>query len=110
MFEKQSKGEITTASEEQIRELSRSCSRGSRGHGGGESMWDIKPSSLTGKRLRHSNSHGRHYEITGDDCPQLRALDVEVGLANITRVSMRQSKYMHSFLEHLLKQNGSAIN
>ncbi|KAG2571249.1 hypothetical protein PVAP13_7KG013900 [Panicum virgatum] len=93
VFEKQSKGEITTASEEQIRELSRSCSRGSRGHGGGESMWDIKPSSLTGKRPSHSNSHGRHYEITGDDCPQLRALDIEVGLANITRGSMMAPSY-----------------
>jgi hypothetical protein len=98
VFEKQSKGEITTASEEQIRELSRSCSRGGRGHGGGESMWDIKPSSLTGKRPRHSNNHGRHYEITGDDCPQLRALDIEVGLANITRVSMRMRQWIYSFL------------
>lgn len=87
MFEKQSKGEITTASEEQIRELSRSCSRTGRSHGGGESMWDIKLCSLTSKRPLHSNNHGRHYEITGDDCPQLRALDIEVGLTNLSRVS-----------------------
>ncbi|CAN6297486.1 unnamed protein product [Urochloa humidicola] len=92
VFEKQSKGEITTASEEQIRELSKSCSRGGR-HGGGESMWDIKPSSLTSKRPRHSNDHGRHYEITGDDCPQLKALDIEVGLANISRGSMMAPSY-----------------
>ncbi|OEL36310.1 Cupincin [Dichanthelium oligosanthes] len=96
VFEKQSKGEITSASEEQIRELSRSCSRGGRGRGGGESgssMWDIKPSSLTGKRPSHSNNHGRLYEITGDECPQLRALDMEVGLANITRGSMMAPSY-----------------
>ncbi|CAL4919498.1 unnamed protein product [Urochloa decumbens] len=92
VFEKQSKGEITTASEEQIRELSKSCSRGGR-HGGGESIWDIKPSSLTGKKPSHSNNHGRHYEITGDDCPQLRALDIEVGLANISRGSMMAPSY-----------------
>ncbi|CAN6286554.1 unnamed protein product [Urochloa humidicola] len=90
VFEKQSKGEITTASEEQIRELSKSCSRGGRG---GESMWDIKPSSLTGKKPSHSNNHGRHYEITGQDCPQLRALDIEVGLANISRGSMMAPSY-----------------
>ncbi|KAF8659318.1 hypothetical protein HU200_058519 [Digitaria exilis] len=97
VFEKQSKGEITTASEEQIRELSKSCSSGHRGGGGssesGSSMWDIKPSSLTGKRPRHSNSHGRHHELTGEDCPQLRALDIEVGLANITRGSMMAPSY-----------------
>ena len=91
MFERQRKGEITTASEEQIRELSRSCSRGGRGRGGGgsgSSEWEIKPSSLTGKRPRHSNKHGRLFEITGDECPHLRMLDMEVGLANITSVSV----------------------
>jgi hypothetical protein len=87
VFEKQSKGEITTASEEQIRELSKSCSHGGRSHGGGESMWDIKPSSLTSKKPLHSNNHGRSYEISRDDCPQLRALDIEVGLTNISSVS-----------------------
>jgi hypothetical protein len=94
VFEKQSKGEITTASEEQIRELSRSCSRGgrsSRSEGGdsgsSSSKWEIKPSSLTDKKPTHSNSHGRHYEITGDECPHLRLLDMDVGLANIARVS-----------------------
>ncbi|RLM54218.1 globulin-1 S allele-like [Panicum miliaceum] len=64
---------MTTASEDRIRELSRSCSRGGHGHGGGESMWDIKPSSLIGRSPRHSNSHDRHYEITVDDCPHLWA-------------------------------------
>ncbi|TKV90885.1 hypothetical protein SEVIR_9G058100v4 [Setaria viridis] len=93
VFEKQSKGEITTASEEQIRELSRSCSRAGRSHGGGESMWDIKLCSLTSKRPLHSNNHGRHYEITGDDCPQLRALDIEVGLTNLSRGSMTAPSY-----------------
>jgi hypothetical protein len=94
VFEEQSKGEITTASEEQIRELSRSCFRGGRSsREGGDSgsssssKWEIKPSSLTGKRPTHSNSHGRHYEITGDECPHLRVLDMKVGLANISRVS-----------------------
>lgn len=92
MFEKQSKGEITTASEEQIRELSRSCSRRGGREGGDESgssssKWEIKPSSLTGKRPIHSNNHGRHYEITGDECPHLRMLDMEVGLANVSSVS-----------------------
>ncbi|KAJ1293242.1 hypothetical protein BS78_01G053500 [Paspalum vaginatum] len=92
VFEKQSKGEITTASEEQIRELSRSCSRG--GHGeSGSSKWEIKPSSLTGKKPSHSNNHGRHYEITGEECPHLRLLDMEVGLANITRGSMMAPSY-----------------
>ncbi|CAD6214947.1 unnamed protein product [Miscanthus lutarioriparius] len=71
VFEKQSKGEITTASEEHIRELS----------------------SLTGKRPTHSNSHGRHYEITGDECPHLRVLDMKVGLANISRGSMMTLSY-----------------
>ncbi|WVZ60844.1 hypothetical protein U9M48_010811 [Paspalum notatum var. saurae] len=77
VFEKQSKGEITKASEEQIRELSRSCSRGGRGDSGSSSKWEIKPSSLTGKKPSHSNNHGRHYEITGEECPHLRVLDME---------------------------------
>ncbi|NP_001295419.1 globulin 2 precursor [Zea mays] len=100
VFEKQSKGEITTASEEQIRELSRSCSRGgrsSRSEGGdsgsSSSKWEIKPSSLTDKKPTHSNSHGRHYEITGDECPHLRLLDMDVGLANIARGSMMAPSY-----------------
>ncbi|KAL6894234.1 hypothetical protein ACP4OV_008332 [Aristida adscensionis] len=94
VFERQSKGEITSASEEQIRELSRSCSRGGGGGGGsGSSEWEIKPSSLTGRRPRHSNSHGRHFEIAGDECPHLRALDMDVGLANITRGSMMAPSY-----------------
>ncbi|KAL6638027.1 hypothetical protein ACP70R_025599 [Stipagrostis hirtigluma subsp. patula] len=96
VFERQRKGEITSASEEQIRELSRSCSRGGGGRGGGgsgSSEWEIKPSSLTGKRPRHSNNHGRHFEITGEECPHLRMLDMEVGLANITRGSMMAPSY-----------------
>ncbi|XP_062214351.1 cupincin-like [Phragmites australis] len=96
VFERQRKGEITTASEEQIRELSRSCSRGGRGRGGGgsgSSEWEIKPSSLTGKRPRHSNKHGRLFEITGDECPHLRMLDMEVGLANITSGCMMAPSY-----------------
>lgn len=100
MFEKQSKGEITTASEEQIRELSKSCSRSGRssredGDSGSRSSskWEIKPSSLTGKRPTHSNSHGKHYEITGDECPHLRVLDMEVGLANISQGSMMALSY-----------------
>ncbi|CAD6207037.1 unnamed protein product [Miscanthus lutarioriparius] len=99
VFEKQSKGEITTASEEQIRELSRSCSRGGRSSreggesGSSSSKWEIKPSSLTGKRPTHSNSHGRHYEITGDECPHLRVLDMKVALANISRGSMMTLSY-----------------
>ncbi|TVU44633.1 hypothetical protein EJB05_04079, partial [Eragrostis curvula] len=94
VFEKQRKGEITTASEEQIRELSKSCSRGSGGHGGsGSSKWEIKPSSLTAQKPRHSNNHGKHYEISGEECPHLRVLDMEVGLANITRGSMMAPSY-----------------
>lgn len=88
VFERQSKGEITPAPEEQIRELSKSCSRGGGGgRGGAGSEWETKPSSLTSKRPCHSNNHGRLSEITGDECPHLRKLDMDVGLANITRVS-----------------------
>ncbi|GJN23052.1 hypothetical protein PR202_gb10668 [Eleusine coracana subsp. coracana] len=90
VFEKQRKGEITTASEEQIRELSRTCSRGGKS---GSSEWEIKPSSLTGKKPLHTNNHGRHYEISGDECPHLRARNMDVGLANITRGSMMAPSY-----------------
>jgi hypothetical protein len=85
VFENQRKGYITTASEEQIRELSRSCSRGGSGS---SSEWEIKPSSLTGKKPRHSNKHGRQYEISGDECPQLAVRSIDVSLDNITRVSI----------------------
>ena len=88
-FERQSEGEIWQASEEQIRELSRSCSRGGhggRGGSGSESEEEIKPTSLPGQRPRYSNSHGRMHMITGDECRHLRDLDMDVGLANITRV------------------------
>ncbi|KAG8061257.1 hypothetical protein GUJ93_ZPchr0003g16787 [Zizania palustris] len=82
VFQGQREGDITTVSEEKIRELSRSCSRGI----GSGSEWEIKPQSLTGKRPSYSNNHGKLFEIDGDECPLLRKLDMRVGLANITRV------------------------
>jgi hypothetical protein len=63
----------------------RSCSRGGSGS---SSEWEIKPSSLTGKKPRHSNNHGRQYEISGDECPQLAVRSMDVSLDNITRVSI----------------------
>ncbi|XP_006650713.2 cupincin-like [Oryza brachyantha] len=90
VFERQREGgEITTAPEEQVRELSKSCSRG----GGSGSEWEIKPSSLTGKRPTYSNNHGKMFEIDGDECRHLRKLDMLVGLANITRGSMMAPSY-----------------
>ncbi|KAE8797693.1 Globulin-1 S allele [Hordeum vulgare] len=89
-------GEISEASEEQIRELSRSCSRGGRGGGGGGSgseKEDIRPRSLTGEKPRYSNKHGRLHQITGDQCPHLRNLDLDVNLVNITRGSMTALRY-----------------
>ncbi|KAF0915558.1 hypothetical protein E2562_036744 [Oryza meyeriana var. granulata] len=89
VFERQREGgEITTAPEEQIRELSKSCSRGGSG-----SEWEIKPFSLTGKRPSYSNNHGRLFEIDGDECRHLRKLDMLIGLANITRGSMMAPSY-----------------
>uniref|UniRef100_A0ACD5X9M2 Uncharacterized protein n=1 Tax=Avena sativa TaxID=4498 RepID=A0ACD5X9M2_AVESA len=95
VFERQSKGEISQASEEQIRELSRSCSRGGRGGGGGSgsSSEEIKPTSLPSQKPRYSNNHGRLHMITGNECRHLRDLDMEVGIANITRGSMIAPKY-----------------
>uniref|UniRef100_A0ACD6A8Q8 Uncharacterized protein n=1 Tax=Avena sativa TaxID=4498 RepID=A0ACD6A8Q8_AVESA len=95
VFERQSKGEIWQASEEQIRELSRSCSRGGRGCGGGSgsSSEEIKPTSLPSQKPRYSNNHGRLHMITGNECRHLRDLDMEVGIANITRGSMMAPKY-----------------
>jgi hypothetical protein len=88
VFERQSKGDIWQASEEQIRELSRSCSRRGRGGGGGSgsSEEEIKPTSLPDQKPRYSNNHGRMHMITGNECRHLRELDMEVGIANITRV------------------------
>uniref|UniRef100_A0A0E0KK37 Cupin type-1 domain-containing protein n=1 Tax=Oryza punctata TaxID=4537 RepID=A0A0E0KK37_ORYPU len=83
-------GEISTAPEEQIRELSKSCSRGGGGSG---SEWEIKPSSLTGKRPSFSNNHGKLFELTGDECRHLKKLDMLIGLANITRGSMMAPSY-----------------
>ncbi|EAZ28885.1 hypothetical protein OsJ_12925 [Oryza sativa Japonica Group] len=80
VFERQREGgEITTAPEEQIRELSKSCSRG--GGGGSGSEWEIKPSSLTGKSPYFSNNHGKLFELTGDECRHLKKLDLQIGLA-----------------------------
>ncbi|XBH95348.1 hypothetical protein VPH35_085917 [Triticum aestivum] len=96
VFESKSKGEgeIYEASEEQIRELSRSCSRGGRGGGGsGSEKEDIQPRSLTGEKPRYSNKHGRFHQITGDQCHHLRKLDMDVTLVNITRGSMTALKY-----------------
>ncbi|XP_047088828.1 cupincin-like [Lolium rigidum] len=92
----QSKGEIWQASEEQIRELSRSCSRGGRGGGGGSGSSkeeEIKPRSLPSQKPLYSNNHGRMHIITGDECRHLRDLDMEVGIANITRGSMLAPRY-----------------
>ncbi|XBH73246.1 hypothetical protein VPH35_100372 [Triticum aestivum] len=82
-------------SEEQIRELSRSCSRGGRGGGGGSGSEkeDIQPRSLTGEKPRYSNKHGRFHQITGDQCHHLRKLDMDVTLVNITRGSMTALRY-----------------
>ena len=92
VFERQREGgEITTAPEEQIRELSKSCSRG--GGGGSGSEWEIKPSSLTGKSPYFSNNHGKLFELTGDECRHLKKLDLQIGLANITRGSMIAPNY-----------------
>uniref|UniRef100_A0A0D9W021 Cupin type-1 domain-containing protein n=1 Tax=Leersia perrieri TaxID=77586 RepID=A0A0D9W021_9ORYZ len=72
---KQERGEITTAPEEQIRELTKSCSRsGYSGRSGSD--WEIKPISLTGKRPSFSNSHGKMFDIDGDDSRHLRKLDM----------------------------------
>ncbi|CAM0876797.1 unnamed protein product [Alopecurus aequalis] len=96
VFERQSQGEIRQASEEQIRELSRSCSREGRGRGGGgsgSSEAEIKPISLPAQRPRYSNNHGTLHMITGNQCRHLRDLDMEVGMANITRGSMVAPRY-----------------
>jgi hypothetical protein len=103
VFERQREGgEITTAPEEQIRELSKSCSRG--GGGGSGSEWEIKPSSLTGKSPYFSNNHGKLFELTGDECRHLKKLDLQIGLANITRVrstlSLRSSGHGFSDIMH----------
>ncbi|XBH73247.1 hypothetical protein VPH35_100372 [Triticum aestivum] len=81
--------------QEQIRELSRSCSRGGRGGGGGSGSEkeDIQPRSLTGEKPRYSNKHGRFHQITGDQCHHLRKLDMDVTLVNITRGSMTALRY-----------------
>ncbi|KAM0853197.1 hypothetical protein ACQ4PT_051255 [Festuca glaucescens] len=91
----QSKGEIWQASEEQIRELSRSCSRGGRGGAGSGSSKEeeIKPRSLPSQKPIYSNKHGRMHIITGDECSHLRDLEMEVGIANITRGSMMAPRY-----------------
>ncbi|KAI4985911.1 hypothetical protein ZWY2020_018541 [Hordeum vulgare] len=90
-------GEISEASEEQIRELNRSCSRGGRGGSGGggsgSEKEDIRPHSITGEKPRYSNKHGRLHHITGDQCPHLRNLDLDVNLVNITRGSMTTLRY-----------------
>lgn len=94
VFGSQRQGEIWQASEEQIRELSRSCSRGGHGGGGsGSSEEELKPTSLPGQRPRYSNNHGRMHMITGNECRHLRHLDMEVAIANITRGSMIAPKY-----------------
>ncbi|XBI84750.1 hypothetical protein VPH35_092982 [Triticum aestivum] len=97
VFQRKSRGEgpISEGSEEQIRELSRSCSRGGRGGGGGSGSEkeDIQPRSLTGEKPRYSNKHGRFHQITGDQCHHLRKLDMDVTLVNITRGSMTALRY-----------------
>ncbi|XP_037438518.1 cupincin-like [Triticum dicoccoides] len=97
VFETKSRGEgqISEGSEEQIRELSRSCSRGGRGGGGGSGSEkeEIQPRSLTGEKPRYSNKHGRVHQITGDQCHHLRKLDMDVTLVNITRGSMTALRY-----------------
>ncbi|KAM0917429.1 hypothetical protein ACQ4PT_009505 [Festuca glaucescens] len=91
VFERQSKGEIWQASEEQIWELSGSCSRG--GGGSGSKEEEIKPTSLPGQKPRYSNNHGRMHTITGDECRHLRDLDMEVSIANITIGSVMAPRY-----------------
>uniref|UniRef100_A0ACD5YAS0 Uncharacterized protein n=1 Tax=Avena sativa TaxID=4498 RepID=A0ACD5YAS0_AVESA len=80
-------GVIYQASEEQIRALSRSCSRGR------DSDEELKPCSLPTQGPRYSNNHGTMHVITINECRQLRDLDIEVGFANMNPGSMLAPTY-----------------
>nr|XP_010911186.2 63 kDa globulin-like protein [Elaeis guineensis] len=89
LFEKQQKGPIIQASQEQIREMSRQISEGrSRPLGGSR-----RPFNLLEKRPSHSNRHGELREADRTDYPELMDLNIQVSLANISRGSMIAPNY-----------------
>nr|AAK28402.1 7S globulin [Elaeis guineensis] len=88
LFQKQNKGAIIQASQEQIKEMS----RGSEGRSWpfGESR---RPFNLFHKRPAHSNRHGELREADSDDYPELRDLNIHVSYANISKGSMIAPNY-----------------
>ncbi|KAJ1701268.1 hypothetical protein LUZ63_001047 [Rhynchospora breviuscula] len=82
VFQRQSKGEIFRASDEQIKALSK-LSKGKLG----------KPFNILNKRPSFSNNHGQLFQVTSDDYARLKEGDVDVSIVNITRGSMMAPKY-----------------
>uniref|UniRef100_Q9SPL4 Vicilin-like antimicrobial peptides 2-2 n=1 Tax=Macadamia integrifolia TaxID=60698 RepID=AMP22_MACIN len=84
----QREGVIISASQEQIRELTRDDSESRRWHirRGGESSRG--PYNLFNKRPLYSNKYGQAYEVKPEDYRQLQDMDVSVFIANITQGSM----------------------
>ncbi|XP_072955843.1 vicilin Cor a 11.0101-like [Typha angustifolia] len=105
IFEKQSKGIIIRASEEQIRALSRHAS-----HGGGRWPFGREsrgPYNLLRKQAAHSNRHGEIYEADANDYQQLRDMDVKVSFVNISAGSMMAPFYNSRATKILLVTEGN---
>ncbi|XP_068636240.1 vicilin Cor a 11.0101-like [Aristolochia californica] len=91
LFEKQTKGAIFKAREEQIREISRHAS--SRGSGTPFKGESSGPVNLLRHGPAYSNQYGKLYEVDENDYPHLRELDISVGFANITSGAMTAPYY-----------------
>ncbi|XP_042441652.1 vicilin Car i 2.0101-like isoform X1 [Zingiber officinale] len=84
LFGQQKKTGIVTASEEQIRGLSRQASEG-RHWPFGESQGTF---NLLRKRPVHSSRRGQLHEADGDDYQPLKEHDIQISYVNITQGSM----------------------
>ncbi|KAJ3668889.1 hypothetical protein LUZ60_010839 [Juncus effusus] len=84
VFGKQSKGEIFRASDEQIKALSKTK------EGKGKSR---KPFNILKKKPTYSNNYGSLYEVATNDFEQLKEMDVDVSIANISCGSMMAPNY-----------------
>ncbi|KAM0943547.1 putative rmlC-like cupin domain superfamily, rmlC-like jelly roll protein [Dioscorea sansibarensis] len=82
---------MVKATDEQIRSISKHSESGSG------TPWPFgqsrKPFNLLHKRPSYSNRHGKLHEVNANDYQQLRDLNIDISIANITKGSMMMLHY-----------------
>ncbi|KAJ0966397.1 hypothetical protein J5N97_027535 [Dioscorea zingiberensis] len=90
LFEQENRESMVKATEEQISAISKHSE-------GGGTPWPFaqsrKPFNLLKRRPACSNKHGELHEVNANDYQQLRDLNIDVSVANITKGSMMMLHY-----------------